>query len=165
MSYTRIREQKRHINKPDESYWCDLLHREAGYIILKYDVTRDSHIGPISIPAGSVTIAHYRENTAYVLWEMYGPDRQLIGYCYHICLPPEIRETHVEYLDLLLDLWLDPDGELTVLDEDELQQARAEGKVERDQMRLIDCEREAIQEGHMQIIKTLWRPPAGVEKL
>ena len=161
MSYAKIQEQKRHINKPDESYWCELLHREPGYIVVKYDVRREGHIGPVAIPAGSMTIAHYRENTAHVLWEMYDPKRKLIGYCYHICLPPEIGESHVEYLDLLLDLWFDPEGKLTVLDEDELEQARAEGKVSEEQVELIERERKTIEEGHEGIIAGLWRPTGG----
>ncbi|MDI9583850.1 MAG: DUF402 domain-containing protein [Acidobacteriota bacterium] len=154
----KIQEQKRHVNKPDEYYFCDEVHREPGYLVLRYDVTRAGHIGPFEIPAGSVTIAHYRENTSYVLWEMWGPDRELIGYCYHICLPPEIGKDHVEYLDLLLDLWFGPDGKLTVLDEDEFLQAAIHGDISKEQAELVDCQRKAIEKDHAQIIAGLWRP-------
>lgn len=154
----KFHEQVRKLNKPDEFYWCDLLHREPGYLVLKYDVTRDRAVGPIAIPAGSLTLAHYRENTGYVLWEMLGPDGKLIGHLYHLCLPPEIGETHVEYLDLLLDLWFDPEGKLTVLDEDEFERAVEEGKVGRDAQRLVECERKSIPAAHPDILASLWRP-------
>jgi hypothetical protein len=144
--------------KPDEFYWCEELHREPGYLVLGYDVRRDRHLGPVPIPAGSRTIAHYWEDRGYVLWEMLSPERDLIGHCYHLCLPPVIRATTVEYLDLLLDLWFDPQGNLTVLDEEELAAAEAAGQIGETERRFIACAREAIAEGHAAILAGLWRP-------
>ena len=158
----KFRETVRKVNKPDEFYWCDLLHREPGYVVLGYHVTRDRQVGPFAIPAGSMTVAHYRENTGHVLWEMVGPDGTLLGYLYHLCLPPEIGENYVEYLDLLLDIWFDPEGEMTVLDEDELEQAVEQGKIGRDQRRFIECQRETVTEGHPRVLADLWRPPEGI---
>ncbi len=165
METRKIQEQKRHVNKPDEFYWCELLHREHGYMVLRYDVTREGHIGPVTIPAGSLTIAHYRENVPWVLWEMYGPERALIGYCYHLCLPPELGKEHVEYLDLLLDLWFDPDGTLTVLDEDEFQRARSDRKISRYEEELVASQRAIIADRHPRILEDRWRPPDGIEAL
>ena len=154
----QIREHKRHLNKPDEAYDCDGIHREDGYLVLRYDVTRDGHIGPFAIPAGSVTIAHYRANVGHVLWEMWDPQRELMGYCYHICEPPVIGPDSVEYLDLLLDLWFDAEGKLTVLDEDELAQTAAEGKISREQLAFVEDQRQAVEQNHPGIIRDLWRP-------
>lgn len=165
MAYTKIQEQKRHVNKPDQYYWCDLLHREKGYLVAKYDVTEVGHIGPVEIPVGSLTIAHYRENRGHVLWEMYDPKRKLIGYCYHLCLPPKIGADHVEYLDLLVDLWFDPEGTLTILDEDEYEQARKEGKISKVEEDLVNCEGKHIAVNHQEILGSLWRPPEGLKKL
>ena len=148
------------LNGPDEAYLCRELHREPGYAVLAYDVPHDAHIGAVTIPAGSLTLAHYRADCGFVLWEMYGPERALIGYCYHLCTPPTIGPDFVEYLDLLLDLWFAPDGTLTVLDEDELEEAVAAGKVGDDEQRLIAREREAIPLTHTHTLAALWRPPA-----
>ena len=153
-----IQEHKRHLNKPDEAYACDEIYREDGYLVLRYDVVRAGHIGPFAIPAGSVTIAHYRDHVGHVLWEMWGPQRELIGYCYHICEPPVIGPDSVEYLDLLLDLWFDADGRLTVLDEDELAQAAAEGKVSSEQLAFVEGQGQAVEREHPRIICDLWRP-------
>lgn len=160
-----IKEIIHFINKPDQHYWCQELHREPGYLVLRYDVKKDAHIGSVLIPAQSLTIAHYWQGFGRVLWELYGPDRQLIGYCYHLCLPVEIGDSHVEYQDLLLDLWFDPQGNLTVLDQDELDRASAEGKVSKDVRKAIECERDTIAASHTQIIADLWRPPGGVGAL
>lgn len=158
MSPKMVQERKRHITKPDEFYWCQELHREARYLVLRYEVTRAARLGSIDIPAGSHTLAHYWENRGYVLWEMYGPEGILIGYCYHLCLPPQIGPQSVEYLDLLLDLWFDPQGNLTVLDEDEYEEARQQGKISGDAARLVECERRRIPQDHAAILASLWRP-------
>jgi len=159
----RIQEQKRHVNKPDEFYWCEEIHREEGYLVVSYAVSKAGKILDIEIPAGSLTIAHYRENRHHVLWEMYGPARELIGYLYHICLPPEIGAGHVEYLDLLVDVWFSPDGTMRVLDEDEFEQARGEGNVNEEQAAIVRCELDYLRSsGHATVLQELWRPPESV---
>ena len=35
----RFQEVVHKLNHPDEAYWCELLHREAGYVVLKYHVS------------------------------------------------------------------------------------------------------------------------------
>ena len=165
MASPRITEHKRHKNKPDEQYDCIAIHREPGYVVLRYDVDGNYHIGPFPIPRGSLTIAHYREDVPHVLWEMYGPQRELIGYCYHLSIPPVIADDTVDYLDLLLDLWFAPDGTLTVLDEDELEQADREGKINPREREIIAAERVHIIERHPEILRELWGPPGGVGNL
>jgi hypothetical protein len=165
MPYPRIEERKHHLNKPDETYLCDELHRDMGTLVLRYDVTQDGRIGPVAIPAGSLTIAHYSEEAAHVLWENYAPDRSLIGYCYHVCEPPQIGEDFVEYLDLMLDLWFDPKGNLTVLDEDEFAAAQDERLISAAEIRTALRELETLPQRHADIIAGLWRPEGGVEAL
>jgi len=161
----RILEIARKLNVPDESYWCESLHREPGYVVLRYDVTQDTHLGPFVIPAGSLTIAHYREGVAHVLWEMYGPERALQGYCYHLSEPPVITNATVTYLDLLLDLWFDAAGNLTVLDQEEVEAAHAEGRLSDEQLASLEQERLRIERDHEQILRGLWRPAEGVKSL
>lgn len=165
MSAQMVQERKRHLQKPDEFYWCAEVHREPGYLVLRYDVTKDSHLGPTLIPAGSVTFAHYREGAPYVLWEMLGPDRALIGYCYHLCRPPQIGADFVEYVDLLLDLWFDTEGRLTVLDEDELEEAVAIGKVAAAEAAQVREQGTQVAAGHARILGSLWRPGARREQV
>jgi hypothetical protein len=164
------------LNGPDESYWCDTLHRDSGYVVLRFDVQEPGRIGRTPIPAGSLTIAHYRDETPYVLWEMYGPVRRgsgtrpLLGCCYHVCRPPAISldETEtptVEYTDLLLDLWFSPEGRLTPLDQDELEEATHSGVVDTGEFEQIGNVLRTVAARHWDIIASLWRPPLGVASL
>lgn len=151
-----IEERKRHRSKPDQFYTCDEVHRESGYIVIRYDVTREGRIGDAVIPAGSHTLAHYRAATGYVLWEMIAGNGRLIGYCYHICEPPQIGPDYVDYLDLYLDLWYAPDGAVTLLDEDELDAAVAAGHITEGQATYARSQAELVRREHEAIIAALW---------
>ena len=141
-----IREIKRHLNKPDEMYECELMGREEGYVGIRYVSEGSGRIGEITIEAGSVTLAHYWEDRGYVLWDIRGPDGALIGYCFHICKDVEMGEDFVCYLDLLLDLWFGPDGEMTVLDEDEVQTCYEQGRIGDDEVAWIEKQKELVRQ-------------------
>jgi hypothetical protein len=124
-----VLEVKRHLNKPDASYGCDLLVRGPGYVVLKYVSDRPGRVGDVPIEVGCTTFAYYRDGAGYVLWKMCGADGRLKGHLFHICRDLKVGDGRVEYLDLLLDLWYDATGRLTVLDRDELEACRISGVV------------------------------------
>ena len=51
----KILELKRHLNKPDESYLCDLLKRGRDFIIVKYVSDRPVRVGSVTFDAGLAT--------------------------------------------------------------------------------------------------------------
>ena len=141
----KILEVKRHLNKPDESYFCDLLERDEDYIALKYVSDRPGQVGNVRFEIGSVTYAYYRTGAGYVLWKMVGADSKLKGYLFHICRDLKVEADRVEYLDLLLDVWIDPKGRLTILDRDEVEECVAKGVLsENDTAWIQRLEREIV---------------------
>ena len=133
-----ITEYKHNLNKADEIFTCALVHHEAGYVVLRYDVTEDQHIRDIPIPAGSHTIAYYRQSEGFVLWEMYGPHGALLGRLFHLCEGPVIAGDSVHYTDLLLDLWFAPDGTVRELDRDEVEEALVSGQLSAERLAALE---------------------------
>ncbi len=148
----KILEIKRHLNKPDESYLCDLFRQGNGYVVLKYVNESPGRVGAVSFDIGSTTYAYYRTGGGYVLWKMCGPDGQLKGYLFHICREQKVWEERVEYLDLLLDLWIDPDGRMTVLDREEVEMCAAQGVIGERDLAWIARQEQEITENVGQII-------------
>ena len=148
----KILEIKRHLNKPDESYLCDLFKRGSGYVVLKYVSERPGRVGSITFEVGSTTYAYYRTGGGYVLWRMFGPDNKLKGQLFHICRDQQVGEDRVEYLDLLLDLWIDEDGELTILDLDEVDECVAKGVIGEQDLAWIARQEQDIIKNWRQII-------------
>lgn len=148
----KILEIKRHLNKPDESYLCDLSKRGSGYVVLKYVSERPGQVGDMTFEVGSTTYAFYRTGAGYVLWRMFGPDDNLRGHLFHICRDQQVREDRVEYLDLLLDLWVGTDGQLIILDRDEVEACAAEGLIGEQDLAWIARQEQEIAQNWRQII-------------
>ena len=115
-----FREIRLHSEKPPQEFLCDLLHQEEKYAVLRYRSPEPYAFGPVVIEKGTFTIAHYWEDRNYILWIFKKPDASLIGYLFHIARDVEIGVDYVRYVDLELDIWFSPDGNPTVLDEDEV---------------------------------------------
>ena len=124
-----ITEIKHHLNKPTERYVCDVLDRGRGWVSVSYTAERDYRLPTLTVPAGSRTIARYEQGRPYVRWDMSAPDGRPLGRLFHLCRDLTVSEDRVEYVDMLLDVWVWPDGRPEVLDDDELEACVLEGKV------------------------------------
>ena len=148
----KILEIKRHLNKPDQSYLCDLLKRGSDYIIIKYVNEQPGSVGSVTFDTGSTTYAYYRNGMGYVVWKMADPHNELEGYLFHICCDLQVREDRVVYLDLLLDVWIDIRGQITILDRDEVQQCAAAAMIGENELMWIAQHEKQIVENWQQIV-------------
>jgi len=124
----KILEVKRHLNKPDETYLCELLMRDnAHFMVLKYVNERAGRVGSVSFEVGAITYACYKSGEGFVLWKMLSPNEHLRGYLFHICRDIKLEEDRVAYMDMLLDVWIDDEGRISVLDRDEVEGCVADG--------------------------------------
>jgi len=148
----KILEIKRHLNKPDESYLCDLLTYGTGYALLRYVSPRAGKVGPLTFDPGTITDAYYHNGGGYVQWRMRDPDGQLRGHLFHVCREQTVVPERVEYLDLLLDIWVDQAGALTVLDRDEVDMCSAQGLLDEQSLTWIADQERRIRADHAEII-------------
>jgi hypothetical protein len=148
----KILEIKRHLNKPDETYLCDLLKRGSDYVILKYVSKQPGRVGSVTFEVGSTTFAYYRTGMRYVIWKMLNPGKILEGHLFHICRNQQVQEDRVEYLDLLLDVWVDSEGHITILDRDELEACAEKGVIGEGELTWIAGQELEINENWRQII-------------
>ena len=88
----------------------------------------------------------------YVVWKMVNPFQVLEGHLFHICRDLQAREDRVEYLDLLLDVWIDIHGQVTILDRDEVQQCAEAGLIGECELMWIARQEQHISENWQQIV-------------
>ena len=148
----KIEEIKRHKNKPDQRFLCDLALREQDHIVIVYHAPSAGRIADIDVAPGSTTIAHYWQNGGYVLWRMFAADRTLVGTLFHICSNTDITEQTVSYDDLIIDVWITPQGIARVLDEDELADAIEAGLVTDDERSWVEKQKKTILADYSGII-------------
>jgi hypothetical protein len=142
---TEILEIKRHLNKPDEHYFCALLQSGQDDMVLRYVSKNPARLGDVVFESGSITYAYYKTGAGFVPWKMYDPDGNLRGYLFHICRDLRVSRDRVEYLDLLLDIWISPEGCITVLDRDELEACAAKGLVDEEDLAWIARQEKEIR--------------------
>lgn len=148
-------EIKLHKNKPAQQFRCTLLKREQGHAVLRYVSDEPSRIADMHIEPGSATIAHYWTHRPYVAWRMFDRTGRLIGTLFHVCGAVHIFEDHLSYEDLLLDIWIAPDGSVRILDEDEVRDCAAQGLLSDSERHRIDSTRRHITELQPEIIAGL----------
>jgi protein associated with RNAse G/E len=168
MRYTtmkKIEEIKRHKNKLEQRFVCDLVLREQDHIVLAYHASTAGRIADIDIAPGSTTIAQYWQNSGYVLWRMFSADHTLVGTLFHICKNTAIGEYSVSYDDLILDIWITPQGIARVLDVDELAEAIKAGLVTIDEQVWIDKQKQIILSDYSGIIDRIRNIEATVMNL
>ena len=131
-------ETKQHINKPTQTYACERVKQGQGWVLLRYVSQKTWQVVDTFLPIGTCTWAFYEEGASYVIWRMESPTGQLLGYLFHVCSDITVSATGVEYLDLLLDVWVDAQGRDHLLDEDELAACLANQKLSPEKVRQIE---------------------------
>jgi len=125
-----IEEIKHNLDGTTQRFDCHLVHREPDYVILCYLSDRPYAVGGLDIPEGSLTIGHYRSGSHYVLWEMYMPQAEPLGYYIHLCGKISIGDRCVDWHDMTVDVWLGSDGRSKILDEDQLERSVESGQID-----------------------------------
>jgi protein associated with RNAse G/E len=86
---------------------------------------------------------------------MFDSSALLLGTLFHICTNVCIQEDRLSYDDLLLDIWVSPDSRVRVLDEDELQEGLAAGRINQAELSCIRGSQQYITLHYNEIISEL----------
>ncbi len=88
----------------------------------------------------------------YVVWMMVNPFQVLEGHLFHICRDLQVGPDRLAYLDLLLDVWIDSRGQVTILDQDEVQQCAEAGVIGERELMWIARQEQQVVENWQQIV-------------
>ena len=109
-----------HAGREVLSYPGRVLWREDGAIALRTFWTRAPlDVGYVVLEPGDRWTEHFYAGRYYNIFEIRAGDGRLKGWYCNITRPARIAAAEIAAEDLALDLWVAPDGEMRVLDEDE----------------------------------------------
>ncbi len=94
-------------------------HLSHGVIIQAYWSHPTKNLGYVSFEPGDSFIEYYYTDRWYNIFDIASTQGVRKGWYCNIAEPAFLFEDHIEQVDLLLDVWVSPEGETLILDEDE----------------------------------------------
>jgi predicted RNA-binding protein associated with RNAse of E/G family len=102
------------------AYPGQVLRRDGRTIVLRTGWDRASlDLGFVVLEPGDRWTEYFYADRWYNIFEIHASDGRLKGWYCNVTRPAHIGKDEVSAKDLALDLWVAPDGEPQVLDEDE----------------------------------------------
>ena len=103
------------------SYSGVILRREPNYVLLEARFKREKmDLGYALFETGDRFVEWYFADRWYNIFEVHSVhDDRVKGWYCNVTKPAVIEDSVVSAVDLALDVWIAPDGSVTVLDEDE----------------------------------------------
>jgi len=78
-------------------------------------------LGPFTIAPGDILVEYYFASQPFNIFAIYTPHEELKGWYCNVLEGTLIAAEAIDWADLALDLVVTPDGERTILDEDEFE--------------------------------------------
>jgi hypothetical protein len=130
----RYVEVKRRLDGSAEEFDCELLHLTERVVVVSF--TLPAAVG--DVPKGTTTLGWFWTRRPYNLYRFLAPDGEVLRHRFDVVDEVRIGDDRVEYLDLIVDVLVSPTGEITIEDEDELQQAAKRGRVDERRVEAIE---------------------------
>ena len=101
-------------------YQGEVIERLADGVVIEAYWTRAAmDLGYTRFEPGDRFIEYYYSKRWYNIFDIASADGTRKGWYCNVAEPAVIFNDHIEQVDLLLDVWVDPTGEPLILDEDE----------------------------------------------
>ncbi len=109
------------------SYEGDVISRDGRRITLRATWTLPTRTLPyVTLEQGDIFIETFYTDRWYNLFEIRHRHGDLKGWYADVTRPARITDDDIEWDDLALDIWMNPDGAMLILDEDEFELLLAE---------------------------------------
>jgi predicted RNA-binding protein associated with RNAse of E/G family len=141
----RVRKHDWETGRETFAYDAVVVHHEDATLCVRAAFQLDRHvIDGVEIVRGDVFTEWYFRDRAFNVFHIAGADGRVKGWYCNVARPAEFDDEGVRFLDLLLDLFVHPDGRATILDEDEF--AAARGRMSAEDVELALSGLEALLE-------------------
>jgi protein associated with RNAse G/E len=101
------------------------IHRDDEHLFFTAQFERDHRdLGYVVFERGDVFYEYYYFDRWYNVFQVYSAAGMLKGWYCNITAPAQVDGDELTFVDLALDLWVNPDLSYLVLDEDEFEELR-----------------------------------------
>ncbi len=108
------------LGKTVTTYQGEIIARLASGLVIQAFWTQPTRdLGYTRFEPGDCFTEYYYTDRWFNIFTIASPSSLLKGWYCNIAAPAHIFDDHIEQVDLLLDVWINPQGEPLILDEDE----------------------------------------------
>jgi len=147
-----VLEIKRFLQGREETYRCRALHMSLRLAVLLFPHPTERRAGGFLFPAGSHTYGFFWPRRHYLLYALHAPDGGLIAHRFDVVDGVRLHPDRVEYLDLALDVWVDPSGHAWTEDEDEVAELASQGLLSPERLAVIERTKTLLLTRHPRIV-------------
>jgi hypothetical protein len=138
VSAEAILEVKRFPDGTRQEFACEAVSRSRNLLVVRFRHPAARDAGGFHFPTGSVSYGFFWRRRPYVLYAIRDPQNQPLAYRFDVVSKVRLRRNRVEYLDLALDVWVDPSGRTWLEDQAELALMVDRGLVSPEERLLIE---------------------------
>ena len=149
----RVVEVKSHLDGRVERFDCGLVLRRTHLAVRRFDHRARLRAGGVVLPAGGRTFGFFWRRRPYVYYRIEGPDGQLILHRFDVVEEVRLADEEVSYMDLLLDVLVDPRGVVRVEDDDHVVEYARRGLLSAAQQARIERARSLLLRRHAAIAR------------
>lgn len=156
-----ITEIKHHLDGRSQTFLCDLLLRGEGVMVLRFQTSGSAYAA-----VARTTEAFFWEGRNYLIYRMFSETGELVGHRFDVCRGVRFGEDTLEWTDLLLDFFVTPAGELQALDEEEVAEAVALGRLDLEGQAILRDTRFLLEHEYTSILQEaalLWAQGASLQ--
>jgi hypothetical protein len=110
-------------------YPTELLHREPGFVLVRFRMTRGGGPPdiPVYVPRGSISLGYFWARRPFNLYRWRDPAGEIIAHRLDAVTDVRIEPRRVRYRDLVLDWWVLPGDILLEEDRDDFERLASAG--------------------------------------
>jgi hypothetical protein len=146
-----VLEVKRFPEGRQETYRCQALHMSPRLAIVLFLHPGERRAGGFLFPAGSRTYGFFWARRHYSLYVLHRPNGGLIAHRFDVIDEVRLRPDRIDYLDLALDVWVNPSGRAWTEDEDEVAELASRGLLSPQRLALIERTKRLLLAQHRRI--------------
>jgi len=150
MIYPACREVKHLLSGEVRTFDCELISLDEDFGILRYILEKPYVVNNQILPENTQTYAFYWESQPFTLYRWFAPQGGHLGDYFNIADRIHLSNLQFEWRDLIVDVFVSPQGKISLLDENELP-ADIDGNL----ARYIDQSTQFIIGNHRKILSEL----------
>jgi len=150
MIYPACREVKHLLSGEVRTFDCELIFLDEDFGILRYILEKPYVVNNQILPKNTQTYAFYWESQPFTLYRWFAPQGGHLGDYFNIADRIHLSNLQFEWRDLIVDVFISPQGEISMLDENELP-----ADIDANLARYIDQSTQFIIGNHRKILSEL----------